>query len=405
MKEQLEEFLEKHNLLTKCQYGGKKGLSTVKAVDSIVSYVIDCFENKKSVAATLLDQCKAYDIVPYPLLMYKFWWYKVRGLQLSLVESYFFDRFQMVKCGKFVSELLQLIMGVQQGSVFGNFCYTVYINDFPNYLMAYCVMFIDDVTYLTSSKDLKILAQLNEENSQRAMCWFDENQLVINQDKTDSIVFSLASNGIEHKSVKLLGMHLDSKLTWNHHTDKLCSRLARVTYLLRKLKACTNINLLMNAYFAFFHSHLLYGVTLWGNSSSAKKVFIWQKKAVRILKGANVCDPCREIFIEFNIMTLPSVFIYYSLLYVKENLQMYQLRKNTHKHDTRNKNLIDIDFVRLSKTKNNYKVCGVTFFNALPSEARLVSSKRFKLVLHEWLCKKAFYTVDEFLQTDMDIRF
>ena len=70
--------------MTKCQYGGKKGLSTVKAVDSIVSYVIDCFENKKSVAATLLDQCKTYDIVPYPLLMYKFLWYKVRGLQLSL---------------------------------------------------------------------------------------------------------------------------------------------------------------------------------------------------------------------------------------------------------------------------------------------------------------------------------
>lgn len=51
-------------------------------------------------------------------------------------------------------------------------------------------------------------------------------------------------------------------------------RLARVVFFIRKLKTCTTSALVLNAYYGFFHVHLTHGVTLWGNSAGAKKVFL-----------------------------------------------------------------------------------------------------------------------------------
>jgi len=66
------------------------------------------------------------------------------------------------------------------------------------------------------------------------------------------------------------------------------------------------------------------------------------------------------------------------------------------------KTLIDTHFVRLTKTREQYQVCGIALFNALPSEARLIAVKRFRFVLYKELIKRAFYTVHEFLKKDMD---
>jgi hypothetical protein len=46
-----------------------------------------------------------------------------------------------------------------------------------------------------------------------------------------------------------------------------------------------NIDTLKSIYFAYFHSLIKYGIISGSNSSDSKKVFILQKKIIRIVMG------------------------------------------------------------------------------------------------------------------------
>ncbi|KAG8259427.1 hypothetical protein J6590_108757 [Homalodisca vitripennis] len=239
---------------------------------------------------------------------------------------------------------------------------------------------------------------------ERSHIWFHANKLKVNQEKTENIVFSLSSRpkGSENKSVKLLGINLDSSLTWGVHTNSLCSRLSRVIFCLKKLKLCTSPSILINAYFSLFHSHLLYGTILWGNSAGAKEVFKCQKKAIRCLVNISETDSCKPFFIELGILTLPSIYILQSLVFIKENLTSFSLRNSVHSYNTRSVNLIDVKYTRLSKSQHSYIYIGTKLFNKLPLNAKTMSTKNFKNMLIKWLKVKAFYSVEEVYLSDFN---
>jgi hypothetical protein len=47
-----------------------------------------------------------------------------------------------------------------------------------------------------------------------------------------------------------------------------------------------NLNTLKLIYFAYFHSVMEFGILFWGVSVESKKVFLQQKKAIRIMTGS-----------------------------------------------------------------------------------------------------------------------
>lgn len=50
-----------------------------------------------------------------------------------------------------------------------------------------------------------------------------------------------------------------------------------------------------------------------GKASTAENIFILQKKSIRILAGVILKEHSRPLFIEYNIIPLPSLYIHYSL--------------------------------------------------------------------------------------------
>jgi len=137
---------------------------------------------------------------------------------------------------------------------------------------------------------------------------------------------------------------------------------------------------------------------LWGNSRGSLQVFAWQRKAVRILANLGYQDDCRKCFIEYNIMTLPCIFIFQNLMYVKENQNDFICVDNIHHYDTRRAQDIVLPSSRLRKTIVSHKYLQIKCFNKLPLEVRNLNIKPFSTQLSSLLLNEAFYSLDEFLK-------
>ena len=108
----------------------------------------------------------------------------------------------------------------------------------------------------------------------------------LNREKTQNIIFSSNVNITEGSSVKLLGVTLDDKLSWSSHVDHLGRKLSSVIFLLRQMKNILSPEIVKTTYFSLFNSHICYATIPWGNSTHAHKIFVLQKKAIRIIASA-----------------------------------------------------------------------------------------------------------------------
>ena len=72
-------------------------------------------DDKKYVAAILMDLSKAFDCLPHDLLLLKLKYYGLSDNALKLMESYLTNRKQCVKLGSTKSDFESILKGVPQG--------------------------------------------------------------------------------------------------------------------------------------------------------------------------------------------------------------------------------------------------------------------------------------------------
>jgi hypothetical protein len=205
--------------------------------------------------------------------------------------------------------------------------------------------------------------------------WFTANKLVVNKDKTQSIIFSLREIGENSKTIKLLGIHLDTKMTWEAHADHLVKTISKKLFVLRQLRSEVNDKTLVTAYHALVHSNITYAILVWGHSTHLRKVFNQQRRCIRVLGGLGYRDDCRYIFKTFKILTVPCIYILQCVLYMYLLLSIHS---------------------RLHKTQNSTRYYCVKFYNALPWHLKNMDFKPFKLHLKQLLTENAFYSFEEF---------
>ena len=401
MKVQLNSFFDNNHVFTPMQFGFRAGKSSVAAIELVVKNIYEAFEHKLFSSLIVTDLSKAFDCVSYDLLFMKLSHYGVRGNCLNIFSSYLTNRKQRVFLNESWSDLININCGVPQGSILGPFLFIIMINDIVKNVPAMPILYADDTSFLGNYSDLDNLKFNFELIMESAENWFSNNAFILNKQKTQHLIFSLRECDNEYSSVKLLGFHLDFKLNWNDHILQICKKLSRVIFVLRRLVQCVSISVLKNVYFALFHTHLLYGTHIWGHSSNSSKVFKLQKQALRIMSKKSYNFHCKPLFVYFEILTFPCVYIYSCLVYVKERLSEYSIRADIHSYNTRNQGCLHTKLIRTSKVINGWEANGVKFFNKLPPSAREVSMIQFKKTVFSFLKCNPFYSIDEFLKYDL----
>jgi hypothetical protein len=101
-------------------------------------------------------------------------------VELNYINNKYDSNWEIVGCGE------------PQGSVLGPLLFNTFINDFPHEIgkIAEVIMFADDTSILCTAKDRQNLTIKLDVVLNHMFTWFQNNQLMINLDKTKMIKFT-----------------------------------------------------------------------------------------------------------------------------------------------------------------------------------------------------------------------
>lgn len=413
-------FLTKYNILKPEQFGFRKGSSTTQACFSLIKQITDNLNNKHKIVSVFLDLTKAFDFVDHDILLQKLERYGIRGVAYDWFYSYLYGRKQCTELVKynntkkeiFRSEWNIVKKGVPQGSILGPLSFLVQINDLPNATNHNCILFADDTTVVighdteTSFENEIHNTILNMGN------WFKKNKLTLNINKTKMVQFRTRNSRdkqlrinydqvpIESVNVvKFLGILIDSNLDWKNQADKVCKKLHRFVFALRRIRQTVSLEASVCAYHGYVSSVLSYGVILWGNSTNASKVFVSQKKCVRALVNAHPLDSCKPIFKKLKLLPLPCIYIKEICIFVKRNLHYFVTYKEKYGQNCRQPNKLIFPKIRLALFSKNVYCMSIKIYNRLPNFLLELNYKQFKYKITNWLIEKQFYSITDYLNT------
>nr|CAH7742606.1 unnamed protein product [Callosobruchus chinensis] len=242
--------------------------------------------------------------------------------------------------------------------------------------------------------------------------WCARNSLVINPDKTvmmcfgnrcrHSLQISVLVDGIiidESPVAEFLGTTIDRDLRWSNNIAKICNKINQSYYALLQVKKYLNLNQIINVYYAIIHSHLSYNVVLWGASPSVDRVFVAQKRALRLIFGLTYRESCRQTFHRYKIMPVPCIYIYKCIMYIKSNLHLTTKNNHHHSYLTRGGDLLRSDKHHTSLYERSPYYMGTKLYNSLPAAIRNeVLKNRFGKKLKSFLVDNCFYSIKEYFE-------
>lgn len=210
--------------------------------------------------------------------------------------------------------------------------------------------------------------------------------VTVNSDKIEQV-----------SSTKFLGLKIDPHITWSEHINDLCSKVNSGVFLINQLKQTVSQRILLQVYYANIYSHLAYGINIWGNTTQElmSKILICQKRAVRAIDNLAYAESCVNSFKKLKLLTIPAIYAYFSVLYLKKNNCGSKFRE-IHTHDTRNKDNYAFDMFRGEFAKKSPNYTAKKIYNHLPLEIKNIQNyNKFKTILRSYLIEKCPYEVKE----------
>jgi hypothetical protein len=174
----LLDFFNKHDILSKNQYGFRKNVSTSMALIDLVDQISKSIEKNEFTVGIFLDLAKAFDTVNHNILLTKLSNYGVRGIAQNWVKNYLTNRYQYVSLNGINSNNLLITCGVPQGSILGPLLFITYINDLNTVskLLTF-IMFADDTNIFIKDRNFDRLISVLNSELEVITDWFCANLL------------------------------------------------------------------------------------------------------------------------------------------------------------------------------------------------------------------------------------
>jgi hypothetical protein len=248
----------------------RKQHSCETALTFVQSSILRAMDCGMVTPLVMLDMSAAFDTVNHQLLLNKLESIGLNGQALEWCQTYLHDRLQSVIINNVSSAPCQLITGVPQGSVLGPVLFSIYISDLTTILSKYNighVSYADDLQLFTPTPPLEIATTLNKiENCiSEIKIWLNFNSLVLNDSKTEFIIFGTRAQLLKVPMIQLrvgdisiqrsevvrnLGVLFDSHLTFGPHISKTCQVAYGYLRLISKVRRSMNkhtLKLIINA--------------------------------------------------------------------------------------------------------------------------------------------------------------
>ena len=133
-----------NGLFSKNQFGFLPGRSTTLQLLHAIETWTEALDNGYETDCIYTDFKKAFDTVPHKKLLGKLKSYGICDQIVKWIEAFLSNRKQIVIINGKKSNMEEVISGVIQGSVLGPILFVLYINDLPELVRSWLLLFADD---------------------------------------------------------------------------------------------------------------------------------------------------------------------------------------------------------------------------------------------------------------------
>lgn len=349
LNKRLVDYLESKNIIAPNQFGFRRGLSTEDAVHCLLNDVVQYLDSQERCLSMFLDLSKAFDTVSIPLLLAKLERIGIRGLPLSIFSDYLRNRTQCVKIGDVISDAVELVFGVPQGSILGPTLFLIYINDLCKLQLQNCHLYTyaDDTALVVYGKNWTDTFTNAELALSTIMTWLDSNLLTLNLAKTTYITFSINASTLPSEdefvlrahncqdqslctctvisktsAAKYLGVYVDQHLKWDKHLTFLKNKIRKLIYIFRNLNSVADLGTLKIVYYALCQSIISYCITAWGGAVKTLLLPVEraQRAVIKVMTKKPLRYPTHKLYSETSLLTVRQVF--FSMLLLRKHSQL-----------------------------------------------------------------------------------
>lgn len=205
------------------------------------------------------------------------------------------------------------------------------------------------------------------------------------------------TNLTQVRSTKFLGVFVDQHLDWKEHINYISAKVARnvgiLTRAFRLLPKTARIKL----YYAIVFPYLSYCNIVWASTykTSLRKLIVIQKRAIRVIAGANYGSSTKQLFSDLNLLNIEQIRLYqvgefmfrfHHGLLPPAFADFYTLVSKVHTYGTRQCALYHRPYARTNVRRFSIRIVGISVWECIPLFVRNSSNVyTFKRSLREHL--------------------
>ena len=282
------------------------------------------------------------------------------------------------------------------------------------------VSYADDSQFLVTGKTPAVIKKKLEQIIEKADAWYMQNSLMSNPTKTEVIIFTPSKGNTpptisssEHgkkfdlevsKSLKILGVYIDSSMNWDLHITKLRTKTMGIVKHLHRINKLLPLRCKLKLYDSLVASHFNYADVIWSgcNQGSKNKLQTVQNFALKSILGMKKFESATQALEKLRYLKLEekrriheAVFTHKVLAdkMPKDITKDYQKLLPRSTNRSADDATLNIPIHRTSKFEKSVLYRTVTSWNNTNTDIRHEETHNFKRKLQTMITEQRYSTV------------